>query len=87
MVPPPVRSIVPGSAHTVEELTVDDLIEDERVTQTDSDDRLGLDRFDEDEEVKPVVLLSPKRKPSDKAAAEGAFMSDLERRLREEADS
>jgi serine/threonine-protein kinase len=87
LVPPPVRSLVPGSAHTAYELTVDDLIEDERVTQTENDDRLGLDRFDEDEEVKPVVLLSPKRKPSDKAATEGAFMSDLERRLREEADS
>lgn len=88
LVPPPVRSLVAGSAHTVEELTVDDLIEDERVTQTDSgDDHLGLDRYDQDEEVKPVVLLSPKRKPSDKGATEGAFMSDLERRLREEADS
>jgi len=37
--------------------------------------------------VKPVVLLSPKRKSKDKGATEGAFMSDLERRLREEADS
>lgn len=87
LVPPPVRSLVPGSAHAVEELTVDDLIEEERVTQTEGDDRLGLDRFDEDEEVKPVVLLSPKRKTTEKAATEGTFMSDLERRLREEADS
>jgi eukaryotic-like serine/threonine-protein kinase len=87
LVPPPVRSLAPGSAHAAYELTVDDLIEDERVTQTDSgDDHLGLDRFDEGEEVKPVVLLSPKRKPSEKAPTEGAFMSDLERRLREEAD-
>lgn len=88
LVPPPVRSIAPGAPHSAYELTVDDLIEEEeRVTQTTEDDHLGLDRFDEDEEVKPVVLLSPKRKPSDKAATEGSFMSDLERRLREEADS
>lgn len=85
MVPPPVRSLMPGPASAVEELTVDDLIEDERGARSDA--HLGLDRFDEDEEVKPVVLLSPKRKTPDKAAAEGAFMSDLERRLREESDS
>jgi serine/threonine protein kinase len=87
LVPPPVRSPAPGAAYTAYELTVDDLIEEERTAQHGDDDRLGLDRFDEDEEVKPVVLLSPKRKPNDKGATEGAFMSDLERRLREEADS
>jgi serine/threonine-protein kinase len=51
-------------------------------------ERLRIDEFDEDSEVKPVVLLSPKRKPSQPApTADGAFMSDLERRLREDADS
>jgi hypothetical protein len=34
------------------------------------------------------VLLSPKRRPAQPAAAsEGAFMSDLERRLREDVES
>jgi serine/threonine-protein kinase len=87
LVPPPVRPLAAGSAHASYELTVDDLIEEERTAQHGDDDRLGLDRFDEDEEVKPVVLLSPKRKSTDKGPTEGAFMSDLERRLREEADS
>lgn len=51
-------------------------------------ERLRIDEFDEDSEVKPVVLLSPKRKPSQPAPiSDGAFMSDLERRLREDADS
>jgi serine/threonine protein kinase len=43
-------------------------------------DRLGLDAFDEDASVRPVVLLSRKRKGSEQLA-DGAFMSDLERRL------
>jgi serine/threonine-protein kinase len=88
MVPPPVRSMTPGHGVAIEELTVDDLIDEERTGPAlqDNDDRLGLDRFDEDEEVKPVVLLSPKRKSEGKGGTEGAFMSDLERRLREEAD-
>jgi serine/threonine-protein kinase len=51
-------------------------------------ERLRIDEFDEDSEVKPVVLLSPKRKPVQPApVTDGAFMSDLERRLREDADS
>ena len=43
-------------------------------------DRLGLDAFDEDASVRPVVLLSRKRKNAEQVA-DGAFMSDLERRL------
>ncbi|HET8932660.1 MAG TPA: serine/threonine-protein kinase [Polyangiales bacterium] len=46
-------------------------------------DRLGLDAFDEDQSVRPVVLLSRKRKPSEQLS-DGAFMSDLERRLEAE---
>jgi serine/threonine protein kinase len=46
-------------------------------------DRLGLDAFDEDSDVKPVVLLSPKRKGTERKS-EGTFMTDLERRLSEE---
>jgi tRNA A-37 threonylcarbamoyl transferase component Bud32 len=74
----------------VEEVSVDDLIveeeEDLPTTPQDQDaaanlaDRLGLDAFDEDSDVKPVVLLSPKRKANERKS-DGAFMSDLERRL------
>lgn len=46
-------------------------------------DRLGLDAFDEDASVRPVVLLSRKRKQADQLS-DGAFMSDLERRLEAE---
>jgi serine/threonine-protein kinase len=46
-------------------------------------DRLGLDAFDDDSDVRPVVLLSPKPKQSEHRS-DGAFMSDLERRLRED---
>jgi serine/threonine protein kinase len=49
-----------------------------------ADDRLGLDAFDEDQDVRPVVLLSRKRRSADRHA-DGAFMTDLERRL--EADA
>jgi serine/threonine protein kinase len=49
-------------------------------------DRLGLDAFDDDSEVKPVVLLSPKRK-SPERKSDGAFMSDLERRLLDDPES
>jgi hypothetical protein len=73
----------------VEELSSDDLIEEERteVPEPAAQDRLGLDQFDQDEEIKPVVLLSPKRKSTEKSPAEGGFMNDLERRPREEAES
>jgi serine/threonine protein kinase len=46
-------------------------------------ERLGLDAFDEDLSVRPVVLLSRKRKNTDQLS-DGAFMSDLERRLEAE---
>jgi hypothetical protein len=49
-------------------------------------DRLGLDAFDEDLGVRPVVLLSRKRTNTDQLS-HGAFMSDLERRLEAEPDS
>jgi serine/threonine-protein kinase len=82
----------------LEELSAEDLLLDESeatalplegVPQAAAaPDRLRIDEFDEDSEVKPVVLLSPKRKPERaRPSAEGAFMSDLERRLREDAES
>jgi serine/threonine protein kinase len=93
----------PALEPEIEELNAEDVLLDELepgprsreaaaaasdASAVDSAERLRIDEFDEDSEVKPVVLLSPKRKPSKPAAAsEGAFMSDLERRLREDADS
>jgi serine/threonine protein kinase len=75
----------------LEELNVDELLLDESEPPGPAAarlERLRIDEFDEDSEVKPVVLLSPKRKVSQPVpASEGAFMSDLERRLREDADS
>ena len=85
----------PVEVEELEELSLDDLLEDDDMDEavaaaatanSTPPDRLGLDRFDEDSEVKPVVLLSPKRKRQDKRS-DGAFMSDLERRLEEDADS
>ena len=76
----------------VEEVSVDELLVEEEDLPTspqDPDaaasltDRLGLDAFDEDSDVKPVVLLSPKRKAAERKS-DGAFMSDLERRLLED---
>jgi serine/threonine-protein kinase len=76
----------------VEEVSVDELLVEEEDLPTspqDRDaaaslpDRLGLDAFDEDSDVKPVVLLSPKRKGAERKS-DGAFMSDLERRLLED---
>jgi serine/threonine-protein kinase len=84
----------------LEELSADDLLLDEpepaqaaevaaaAAALDDEPDRLRIDEFDEDSEVKPVVLLSPKRKtPPPRTSSEGAFMSDLERRLREDVES
>jgi hypothetical protein len=76
----------------VEEVSVDELLVEEEDLPTspqDRDaaaslpDRLGLDASDEDSDVKPVVLLSPKRKGTERKS-DGAFMSDLERRLQED---
>jgi hypothetical protein len=66
-----------------------DITADEPPTAADpsvarADDRLGLDAFDEDQDVRPVVLLSRKRRSAERHA-DGAFMTDLERRL--EADA
>ncbi|MFI5306756.1 MAG: serine/threonine protein kinase [Polyangiales bacterium] len=78
----------------LEELSADDLVVDDAegpdaaALDAEAAPRLRIDELDEDSEIKPVVLLSPKRKPSQPApTSEGAFMSDLERRLREDADS
>jgi eukaryotic-like serine/threonine-protein kinase len=80
----------------LEELNADDLLLDDPdqphlpdvASAASEPNRLRIDEFDEDSEVKPVVLLSPKRKPAQpRAGNEGAFMSDLERRLREDVDS
>jgi serine/threonine protein kinase len=80
----------------VEEVSVDELLveEEEDLPTTPQDesisknlsDRLGLDAFDEDSDVKPVVLLSPKRKGSERKS-DGAFMVDLERRLQQDGSS
>jgi hypothetical protein len=64
-------------------MPADAIIEEEHVQPAAAarrSDRLGLDAFDEDASVRPVVLLSRKRKGSEQLA-DGAFMSDLERRL------
>ena len=83
-----------GSDVDIEELSVDELLveEEELVDERRSGapasrapDRLGLDAFDEDSDVKPVVLLSPKRKAQERKS-DGAFMSDLERRLAEDPE-
>jgi len=72
------------------ELTAEDLVADDdepeaqaKPVRTRAPDRLGLDAFDDDSDVRPVVLLSSKRKGSAERA-DGAFMSHLERRLAEE---
>jgi serine/threonine protein kinase len=73
----------------VEELDSDDLVVDDddagRHANRSSGrptDRLGLDAFDDDSDVRPVVLLSPKRRRSE-PKSDGTFMTDLERRLLE----
>jgi len=77
----------------MEELTAADLFSDDAdslpsplvAAQTE---RIRIDEFGEDSEVKPVVLLSPKRKElRPDQALDGEFVSDLERRLQEDADS
>lgn len=80
-----------GGDADVEEIALDELLLEEEISVLGSNgssappDSLGLDEFDEDEEVKPVVLLSPKPKARSERS-DGAFMSDLERRLEEDAD-
>jgi serine/threonine-protein kinase len=76
-----------------EEIALDELLLEEEALAPAGEghssappDSLGLDEFDEDSEVKPVVLLSPKPKARTERS-DGAFMSDLERRLEEDADS
>lgn len=76
----------------LEELSPDELLLDEddieslpAVGGPDVSAHLGLDRFDDDADVRPVVLLSPKRKARDEDTA-GDFMSDLERRLAEDGE-
>jgi hypothetical protein len=44
---------------------------------------IELDEFD-DEEIRPVVLLSPKPKASEQHKLDRDFMRDLERRLEKE---
>jgi len=56
-----------------------------QATPARPNERLGLDAFDEDQDVRPIVLLSRKRSGVDRAA-DGAFMSDLERRLEAEPE-
>jgi hypothetical protein len=56
---------------------------DAQATDEHRPDRLGLDAFDEDLGVRPVVLLSRKRKQTDQHS-DGGFLSDLERRIEAE---
>lgn len=54
------------------------------VSTIDDFEKIGLEEFDE-EEVRPVVLLSPKPKTSEQQSKlDGNFMRDLERRLEQE---
>jgi len=82
----------PAPEVELEEISSDDLlVEDDDPEARPRDkprapDRLGLDAFDDDSDVRPVVLLSNKRRGGDQRA-DGAFMSDLERRLSEEPAS
>lgn len=51
-------------------------------------DRLGLDRFDEESDLKPIVVLTPKPKsPLKSKASQGSFMSNLARRLQKDTKS
>ena len=81
------RSATPDSVPPeVITLPASELIDEEPSQPTAAarrSDRLGLDAFDEDLDVRPVVLLSRKRKNADQIA-DGAFMSDLERRIEAE---
>jgi serine/threonine-protein kinase len=76
----------------LEELSADDLLLDEPVTQEgppleQEQASMRIDEVDDDSEIKPVVLLSPRRKTAEGSkSSDGAFMSDLERRLREDAE-
>ncbi|MDD9942579.1 MAG: serine/threonine-protein kinase [Myxococcales bacterium] len=83
-----VRDDTPDTETEIEELSLDEVVlEDEEGAAAralpSGEDSLGLDAFDEDSDVKPVVLLSPKAKGE---GTDGAFLGDLERRLREDAD-
>lgn len=77
----------------MEELTAADLFSDDAESLPSplvagQLERIRIDEFGEDSEVKPVVLLSPKRKELRPGQAlDGEFVSDLERRLQEDADS
>lgn len=65
-----------------------DLVElgEDRSRSSAPPDRLGLDSYDDDAEVRPVVLLSPKRKAPE-PRSEGDFMKELQRRLEEDGDN
>ena len=93
------REAEPELAHDVLELSVDELLleEDDEEPQVEAvvrqsseptlalDGEIRLDAFDEDSDVKPVVLLSPKGKPQE--PEEGGFLGELERRLAQEAET
>lgn len=65
-----------------------DLVEfgDERMRSSAPPDRLGLDSYDDDAEVRPVVLLSPKRKQAE-PRSESDFVKELQRRLEEDGEN
>ena len=82
----PTATRPPPRPEEIEEISLDELmLEEDAADGSAANDRLGLDSFDEDSDVKPVVLLSPKRKTPE-PQSDGAFMSDLERRLQEDGE-
>lgn len=89
-VPQPLRMPSDPLSEDTGELRLEDndLLElgDERARSSAPPDRLGLDSYEDDAEVRPVVLLAPKRKaPAPKS--EGDFMKELQRRLEEDGDT
>jgi serine/threonine protein kinase len=62
----------------------DMLLEDELVVEAHPE-ALGLEQFEEDAELKPVVLL-PAPKPNREQSQEGSYVSDLQRRLEQDGD-
>jgi len=88
--PRPLRMPKSPDAEETGELRLEeqDLVEfgDDRARSSTPPDRLGLDSYDDDAEVRPVVLLSPKRK-STAPRSESDFVKDLQRRLEEDGEN
>lgn len=62
--------------------SIESELEERKIRANTRSDRLGLDRFDEDSDLKPIVVLTPKpNQPYKSKASQGNFMSNLARRL------